>query len=185
MRRALTALAATVALAGCTTTGTTSAARTPTPSATPAPAGPGSPAASPSPAASGVRPPAAASPIGCRYDVSTGDRPSWAQVGFSEPGGSPFVTSAHGDMIGVLFGYPLMEPRPADGSNNKILWIPREPSADNLHITARRDGSTDTTSFDLGPPGPSLTNMPRAGCWHLTLTWGPHTDTIDLLYDRP
>jgi hypothetical protein len=33
-----------------------------------------------------------------------------------------------------------------------------------------------------GGPGPSIINLPDAGCWRLTLTWSGGRDTLDLLY---
>jgi hypothetical protein len=36
---------------------------------------------------------------------------------------------------------------------------------------------------DLGPaPGPSIVDLPAAGCWRMTLRWGTYTDTISLPY---
>ena len=38
-----------------------------------------------------------------------------------------------------------------------------------------------TTAVDTGgAPGPSIVDMPQAGCWHLDLSWGGRTDSIDL-----
>jgi hypothetical protein len=33
-----------------------------------------------------------------------------------------------------------------------------------------------------GGPGPSIVNLPQAGCWRLTLAWSGQTDTLDLAY---
>lgn len=33
-----------------------------------------------------------------------------------------------------------------------------------------------------GGPGPSIIDMPTAGCWQFTLRWSGHTDTVDLPY---
>jgi len=31
-------------------------------------------------------------------------------------------------------------------------------------------------------PGPSIVDLPEAGCWKLDLTWGDHTDHLELAY---
>jgi hypothetical protein len=45
-----------------------------------------------------------------------------------------------------------------------------------------------------GGPGPSIIDLPAAGCWRFTLTWRPEgatapgktvTDTLDLRYVKP
>jgi hypothetical protein len=92
-----------------------------------------------------------------------------------------------GDILGVLFGFPLNAP-PADDHNNKILWVSRAPltRGDDLLITAKLDGTTDTVDRKvLGGPGPSIVDLPKPGCWRLTLRWSGHTDTMDLAYTRP
>jgi hypothetical protein len=33
-----------------------------------------------------------------------------------------------------------------------------------------------------GGPGPSIINLPSAGCWRLSLTWSGHRDQLDLRY---
>jgi hypothetical protein len=96
-------------------------------------------------------------------------------------------------MVGVLFGYPLSQP-PADGRNNKILWVagpasprPRDPSAapghDDLVIEARLDGTGEPVQRRIsGGPGPSIVDLPKPGCWRLTLSWAGRTDEMDLEY---
>ena len=33
-----------------------------------------------------------------------------------------------------------------------------------------------------GGPGPSIIDLPAAGCWRMALTWSGHSDSIDLRY---
>jgi hypothetical protein len=138
------------------------------------------PPSSPSPA-----PPSSSAP--CRPVVATDALPTWARAGFTGDGaGNPHAMSRNGDILGVLFGTPLNAP-PATDHNNKILWVSRAPvSSGDLLITAKRDGTTETVDRKVtGGPGPSIIDLPTAGCWRLTLQWSGHTDTMDLIYAKP
>ncbi|MBQ1067635.1 hypothetical protein KBX39_12605, partial [Micromonospora sp. D75] len=58
---------------------------------------------------------------------------------------------------------------------------PRTP----LVITATRDGTGAPVVREVdGGPGPSIVDLPAAGCWRLRLDWSGCTDTMDLVY-RP
>ena len=110
--------------------------------------------------------------------LETGPLPEWARAGFSSPDGNPFVRSSSGSLVAVVFANPLLSPALPD-RGNQILWVPEETPdfTDNLVITGTLEGSTTSTTIDLhGAPGPSYVDMPVPGCWHLTLTWGDHTD---------
>ena len=128
-------------------------------------------------------------PAGCAARVETGSLPDWADAGFSGDARVPHVFGAKGDIVAVLFAHPLRQVR-KDGSNNKILWVARaattspDPSAPaTLVITATLDGTdTRVTREVAGGPGPSIIDMPQAGCWRLDLRWSGHTDTMDLVY---
>ena len=124
-------------------------------------------------------------PAACGSPVVTDALPAWARTGFSGDGsGNPHVFGRSGDILGVLFGAPLQAP-PAPDRGNKILWVSKAPltPGDDLLITAKRDGSTETAERKvLGGPGPSIIDLPTAGCWRLTLRWSGHTDTMDLTY---
>ncbi|MBM0278425.1 hypothetical protein [Micromonospora tarensis] len=162
--RLLAASSAVPLLAGCTTTtGDGSAASTATTTAS--------------------------APAGCAARVETGSLPDWADTGFHGDARIPHVFGAKGDIVAVLFAHPLRQVR-KDGSNNKILWVARaatispDPTAPaTLVITATLDG-TDTTVIRevAGGPGPSIIDLPRAGCWRLDLRWSGHTDTMNLVY---
>ena len=123
----------------------------------------------------------------CGSAIRTDALPAWARAGFSDDGsGIPHVFGSAGDILGVLFGNPLTAP-PRPDLANKILWVSRLPvtPGDPLRITARLDGTAETESLAVtGGAGPSIIDLPRAGCWRLTLDWSGHTDTMDLTYVR-
>lgn len=122
---------------------------------------------------------------GCGYDVRRDVLPAWAWAGFSgpSPSGVPYVMGTRGDILAVLFGYPLKAPPPSAGPTNKVLWVSRVPvtTGDTLRISAT-DGTRTLTREVAGGPGPSTVDLP-AGCWHLALAWSGHTDTMVLRYE--
>jgi len=138
------------------------------------------PAPAPAPSGSGA---AAAAWPPCAAPVETGPLPEWARTGFSGDSSLPHVLGSHGDIVAAMFGYPLTANR-RDGTNNKILWISRIPTGPgDLVIDATLDGADLADRHSVtGGPGPSIIDLPKAGCWHLTLTWSGHTDTMDLIY---
>jgi hypothetical protein len=127
----------------------------------------------------------------CASAVVYGSLPVWARAGFNPPNTAmPYVLGARGDIVAVLWARhdPLVIPTPP-GRNNKILWVSKlsGPVGSNLQITARRlTGGTTVGPVQqrvvVGGPGPSIIDMPAAGCWQFTLRWGRHTDTVDLPY---
>ena len=131
----------------------------------------------------------------CSYAARQDVLPAWARTGFSDPSpsGVQFVLGDKGRILGVIFGYPLTAPPPTAGRANKILWTASPASDDrstdraasaDLKIDARQPGSTDVVHREVpGGPGPSIIDMPRPGCWHLTLMWSNRTDTLDLRYE--
>jgi hypothetical protein len=38
------------------------------------------------------------------------------------------------------------------------------------------------TRVVVGGPGPSIIDLPAAGCWRVSLAWSGRTDTLDLQY---
>ena len=57
-----------------------------------------------------------------------------------------------------------------------------ESSADPLRIEAVLDGNGRTAHREVaGGPGPSIVDLPEAGCWHLTLDWGPAPEMVDTM----
>jgi hypothetical protein len=121
----------------------------------------------------------------CRSRVSTDALPTWARGGFSGDGsGLQHVLGDRGEIIAILFGAPLNSP-PAQDRNNKILWVSKQrvEMGDRLTIAATLDGTTTTAEDKVdGGPGPSIIDLPKPGCWRLTLTWSGRTDTLDLIY---
>ncbi|MFI5890050.1 hypothetical protein ACIA5D_08000 [Actinoplanes sp. NPDC051513] len=121
----------------------------------------------------------------CGETVVTDALPEWARTGFSGDGaGIPHVFGKSGDILGVIFGSPLKAP-PAEDRSNKILWVTRvsATTAGDLTIHAKLDGTDETAERKVtGGPGPSIIDLPQAGCWRLTLEWWGHTDTMDLTY---
>lgn len=132
-----------------------------------------------------------AAPAACAERVETGRLPDWADAGFTGDTRMRHVFGARGDIVAILFAYPLVHAR-GDGANNKILWVARpeegrpEPAPRTpLVITATRDGTGAPVVREVtGGPGPSIVDLPAAGCWRLRLDWSGRTDTMDLVY-RP
>jgi hypothetical protein len=136
--------------------------------------GPGAPTA--------AAPTATAPTTGCPA-LHAGTLPVWARAGFSTPDpGIPLAYSRDGRMLAIVFGYPLTAPPAADHSN-KILWVAKVGSTSPFTIDARLEGSTLRVRRDVGlAPGPSIVDLPAAGCWQLVLHWGGYTDTMSLRY---
>lgn len=96
----------------------------------------------------------------------------------------PYVVGDHDKILGVLFGYPLRSPA-GPGRANKILWVPRIAAQhDPLKIRAALTGSTRHAFRQVdGGPGPSIIDMPAAGCWIFSLSWSGRTDTVAVPYN--
>jgi hypothetical protein len=100
------------------------------------------------------------------------------------------VVGARHRIVGDVFGWPLVAP-PASDHNNKILWRSRHAGAAgraDLHISASLNGSGlriqrrvdgDPTP---GPFRPSIINVPQAGCWTFSLSWGHTRDVVAVRY---
>ena len=100
----------------------------------------------------------------------------------------PYVLGQDGKIAAIQFADPLVSP-PSPRYNNKILWVSRRPSVpgSNLQISAQKlVGNTPVGPLVrravTGGPGPSIINLPSAGCWHLKLRWSGHSDALDLRY---
>jgi hypothetical protein len=137
---------------------------------------------------SGGTNPSATTALGasCVDPVPSRVLPAWARTGFSEPRPRmPYVLGDNGAIAAILFAQPLTSPSSPD-HGNKILWVSRVEADSSLRITATlSDGSATTTRVVDGAPGPSIIDLPRPGCWHLTLRWGDNSDTLDLAYLAP
>ncbi|MEU8262583.1 hypothetical protein AB0C02_18360 [Micromonospora sp. NPDC048999] len=73
---------------------------------------------------------------------------------------------------------------PTSGWVSRPAPTPSDPtSGTDLSITATLDGvGTRLTREVRGGPGPSIIDLPHAGCWHLDLRWSGRTDAMDLVY---
>lgn len=119
----------------------------------------------------------------CDGAVVTSALPTWARGGFSRGAYvEPHITGSGGDIVGILFVNPLRAHQ-TPGTNNKILWVAKDPRSGPLVIRAHLEGSSrDVTRTVSGGPGPSIIDMPAPGCWKLTLMWSDHTETAALPY---
>ncbi len=118
-----------------------------------------------------------------------GPLPDWAAD--AGPRDVPYVVSADGNLVGVLFGAPLHVGDDPSGRTNKILWIVREPrNGAPLRLTARPTGSGDGPPVTVTRPAdsspgeiyPSTVDVPTAGCWRVDAEWNGHHATVDLRY---
>lgn len=116
-----------------------------------------------------------------------GTLPEWATVNAPS---LPYVVATPGMTIGYLFSYPL---KAGLDANTKILWYVATPrGGDPLQATGHPLGATSPQAIfskaaDSGPgeiyaTGPTV---PRAGCWHFTLTWqgGAQNAEVDLMFE--
>lgn len=135
-------------------------------------------------------PPASVTPPSCgTTQAKFGIAPAWT-VGRGVDHPSAYVVSANGDAVGFYFADSLRTGR-HDGSNNKILWIIRTPTADKpLMIDAHPVGAP-TPVVHHEEPGigagdyPTIIDEPTAGCWHLDLSWNGYKDSVELPYLPP
>ena len=89
-----------------------------------------------------------------------------------------------GDSVAFVFATQLVaggSPR-VDGSNNKVLWVVRDDPAVNFIVEGWPLGQSQPVVTVEG--GPSITDVPTAGCWTFRLLWGPpdnaHSSVINL-----
>ena len=84
----------------------------------------------------------------------------------------PWAFGTHGDAIAYVFAGRLVaggSPRP-DGSNNKVLWeVKDSPSGASVVVEGRPLGEYQPVMTIAG--GPSITDVPTAGCWTFRLIW--------------
>jgi hypothetical protein len=127
--------------------------------------------------------------------IHRGPPPAWTAAAWadSSPGFTVPYALASDDAAGAFFfANPLRSGHPTNPSN-KVLWIVRFPRDGHmLTITARQ--STDPSDVvqirqpaDSSPGEiyPSYVDLPKPGCWRLSLAWGPHRARIDVQIMRP
>jgi hypothetical protein len=91
-----------------------------------------------------------------------------------------------GDIVAILWADhdPLHVP-PLASVRNKILWVSRvsQGAFTPLRIRATLDGTNQTVTRQVaGGPGPSIIDLPAAGCWSFNLSWSAHHDHLALRY---
>jgi hypothetical protein len=120
--------------------------------------------------------------------------PAWARAGFSDPRPREAHVVGRRDRIAaILFSTKnYLDSPPSADHNNKILWVSRirTPAGRSLTIHAQLMRGTSRVGVPvnrtvIGGPGPSIINLPAAGCWRLTLRWSGWTDQLDLDYMHP
>ncbi len=117
----------------------------------------------------------------------TGAAPGWASP--ANPPPIRYALGRQGQAAAFVFGYPLMAGNPEPYSD-KILWIVASPrDGMPLRLTGHPLGAAAPVVSSAWPadsaPGeiyPSDITVPSPGCWHFTLTWNGHSDTVDLRY---
>jgi hypothetical protein len=121
--------------------------------------------------------------------VINGVLPGWARAGFNEPRPRmPHVLGSASKIAAILWAVPLQSPPPKD-HDNKILWVSRRTpvTRSDLRISAQRMTDSKPVGAPVsrsvaGGPGPSIIDLPSAGCWRLTLRWSGQVDTLELHY---
>lgn len=115
--------------------------------------------------------------------LQDGPPPVWARSGFTGTVYPPHATSRSGDVVAIVWGQ-LAAP-PAADHNNKILWVARgDGGSFEMTVTAHLEG-TDRVVTQSIPVGPSIVDMPAAGCWRMDLQIGNRHDEIALRWTKP
>lgn len=123
----------------------------------------------------------------CLSSITPRTLPAWARAGFQPPTmPMPYVMGDRGDIVAILWAdhNPLHAP-PLAMVNNKILWVSKmiPGTFTPLRIRATLDGTNQTVTRQVtGGPGPSIIDLPAAGCWSLSLSWSSHHDHLSLRY---
>jgi hypothetical protein len=126
---------------------------------------------------------------GCAGTVLTDAVPPvWAQDGWSVSKGAAWpVRWAFGtdsETLAYVFATQLVaggSPR-ANGTNNKVLWeVKDSPSRGVVLVEGHPLGRSQPVVTVAG--GPTITDVPTAGCWTFRLSWGTNaqnSSTINL-----
>jgi hypothetical protein len=104
----------------------------------------------------------------------------------------PYALASGDSAAAFLFTNRLRAGHPTN-PRNKILWVVHSPrDGEPLIISARWSADSSVRVRFRRPansaPGeiyPSWIDLPRAGCWALTLRWGAHRTTVDLQVQPP
>jgi hypothetical protein len=139
----------------------------------------------PNPASTSTSAPAMAQ--NCPSSITSRPLPAWARAGFQPPTTPmPYVMGDRGDIVAILWANhnPLHAP-PLATVSNKILWVSRMAPGTftPLRIRATLDATGQTVTRQVaGGPGPSIIDLPAAGCWSLSLSWSGRHDHLALRY---
>lgn len=108
--------------------------------------------------------------------------PTWARDGFTRPTDPvPHLLGTAQAIVAVPFGWPLRDHQ-LPGHDNKILWIAKS-GVGPLHIVATEQATGEIVTKELpNGPGPSIVDMPKAGCWRFTLSWADQQDEMLIRY---
>jgi hypothetical protein len=122
--------------------------------------------------------------------IHGGPPPAWTAAAWSDssPGFAVPYALASGDAAGAFFFAPKLRAGHPENPSNKVLWIVRSPrNGHPLTITARPSADPSSVVRISLPadssPGeiyPSDVDLPKPGCWRLSLAWGSHRAHIDL-----
>jgi len=120
---------------------------------------------------------------GCAGTVLTrAEPPAWAQGGWTNTKGTPWsvpwAIAVPGDAVAFVFATELVagsSPR-ADGSQNKILWVVKNPS--DFVVEGRPLGQPQPVVTVDG--GPSIVDVPTPGCWTFQVLRGKQSSVINL-----
>lgn len=83
------------------------------------------------------------------------------------------------------FGQRLTSPPYPRGRQNKILWVARVSGVGPLRIAAHLMSSDVAVVRHVrGGPGPSIIDLPAAGCWRFDLTWSGYSDQVYVAYEK-
>lgn len=127
--------------------------------------------------------------------IHTSAPPDWTAAAWSDssPGfRAPYALASGDSAAAFMFSHTLRAGHPTD-PGNKILWVVRFPrNGKPLIISARWSADPSMRVRFVQPadssPGeiyPSGIDLPRPGCWKLTLTWGEHRASVDLEVQPP
>jgi hypothetical protein len=115
--------------------------------------------------------------------IHYGAPPSWSAAAWSEsPGFKLPYALASGDSAAAFLWVRLRAGAPINPAN-KVLWVVRYPRHGHPLRILARDGATPALHTRSSWPAdaspgeiyPSYLNLPKPGCWQLTLRWGSHT----------
>lgn len=120
---------------------------------------------------------------GCASTVLTvAEPPAWAQGGWTHAKGTPWpvpwAMATPGDAVAFLMSRELVaggSPR-VDGSSNKVLWVTEDLEA--FVVEGRPFGQAQPVVSI--PGGPSIVDLPTAGCWTFHLLRGTRSSSVNL-----